>query len=165
MRKAIWWRWRYSRIGKPGKHDSVFGRNTHLIFFCSSKAVKVWAKGKVVEATKNTNLPEGKGRLMEKVTGLIFQISPDAILFEFPLEEAADHIQIGIVQPSRVRVGHRNIPAEVKTKVTLGRYIKVGDELECRVVKEEGTATVRVEEEDEKGAMVEVEIQPDWRAR
>ena len=47
----------------------------------------------------------------------------------------------------------------------MGRYIKVGDELACRVVKEEGTATVRVEEEDEKGAMVEVEIQPDWRAR
>ena len=59
-----------------------------------------------------------------------------------------------------------NIPADaVKTKEALGRYIEVGDELECEVVKEKGMAMVSVQEEDEEGAMVEVEIQPDWRAR
>ena len=134
-----------------------------FIFSCSSEAVKVQAEDKMVEATKNTSLPEGKGRVMEKVTGLIFQVSPEAILFEFTLKEEADQIQVGKVQPRKVRVGDENIPASANTKETLGRYIKVGDELECRVVKEERMATVSVQEENEEGHMVEVDIQPNWR--
>ena len=101
----------------------------------------------------------------EEVTGVIFQFSSEAILFEFSLDGQADQVQIGMVKPSGLRVGNRNIPASVKKQETLEKYIEVGDELECRVVKEEGMGMVSYQEEDESGAMVEVEIQPDWRAR
>ena len=102
----------------------------------------------------------------EEVRGVIFQFSPDAVLFEFSLHgQDADQVQIGMVKPSGLRVGNRNIPASVKKMETLEKYIEVGDELVCRVVKEEGIGMVTYQEEDEGGAMVEVEIQPDWRAR
>ena len=120
---------------------------------------------------KRRRKPEEKpskeySRVIKEVTGLIFQFSPEAILFEFTVEEDSDQFQVGMVEPSKVKVGDRNIPvAEVQTKEALGRYIEVGDELECEVVKEEGMAMVSVQEEDEEGAMVEVEVQPDWRAR
>ena len=81
------------------------------------------------------------------------------------LSNTSHQVQIGMVKPSGLRVGNRNIPASVKKQETLEKYIEVGDELECRVVKEEGLAMVSYQEEDEGGAMVEVEIQPDWRAR
>ena len=101
----------------------------------------------------------------EEVTGVIFQFTSEAILFEFSLEGQSDQVQIGMVKPSGLKVGNRNIPASVKKIETLEKYIEVGDELECRVVKEEGLQMVKYQEEDEGGAMVEVEIQPDWRAR
>ena len=101
----------------------------------------------------------------EEVTGVIFQFTSEAILFEFSLEGQSDQVQIGMVKPSGLKVGNRNIPASVKKIETLEKYIEVGDELECRVVKEEGLHLVKYQEEDEGGAMVEVEIQPDWRAR
>ena len=101
----------------------------------------------------------------EEVRGVIFQFSAEAVLFEFSLEGQADQVQIGMVKPSGLRVGNRNIPASVKKMETLEKYIEVGDELECRVVKEEGMGKVSYQEEDEGGSMVEVEIQPDWRAR
>ena len=101
----------------------------------------------------------------EEVTGVIFQFTSEAILFEFSLEGQSDQVQIGMVKPSGLKVGNRNIPASVKKIETLEKYIEVGDELECRVVKEEGLQLVKYQEEDEGGAMVEVEIQPDWRAR
>ena len=101
----------------------------------------------------------------EEVTGVIFQFTSEAILFEFSLEGQSDQVQIGMVKPSGLKVGNRNIPASVKKIETLEKYIEVGDELECRVVKEEGLQMVKYQEEDEAGAMVEVEIQPDWRAR
>ena len=116
-----------------------------------------------VDDTLSTGKSSPKENLMviKVVTGLIFQFSPEAILFEFTLEEGSDQFQVGMVKPINV-----NIPADaVKTKEALGRYIEVGDELECEVVKEKGMAMVSVQEEDEEGAMVEVEIQPDWRAR
>ena len=100
-----------------------------------------------------------------EVTGVIFQFSSEAVLFEFSLEGQTDQVQIGIVKPSCLKVGNRNIPASVKKMETLERYIEVGDELECRVVKEEGMAMVSYQEEDEGGDMVEVEVQPEWRAR
>ena len=114
----------------------------------------------------STNLLKENLRVIKEVTGLIFQFSPKAILFEFTFEEDSDQFQVGMVEPSKVRVGDGNIPADAfKTKEALDRYIEVGDELECEVVKEEGMEMVSVQEEDEEGAMVEVEIKPDWRAR
>ena len=101
----------------------------------------------------------------EEVTGVIFQFTSEAILFEFSLEGQCDQVQIGMVKPSGLKVGNRNIPASVKKIETLEKYIEVGDELECRVVKEEGLQMVKYQEEDEAGAMVEVEIKPEWRAR
>ena len=121
---------------------------------------------KVENNDESTNLPRETGRVLEKVTGLIFQVSPEAILFEFTLEEDTGQFQVGMVEPCKVWVGDRNIPAAaVKMKETLDRYVKVGDELECILVKEEGMAMVSVQEENEEGNMVEVEIQPDWKAR
>ena len=114
----------------------------------------------------STNLLKENLRVIKEVTGLIFQFSPKAILFEFTFEEDSDQFQVGMVEPSKVRVGDGNIPADAfKTMEALERYIEVGEELECEVVKEEGMAMVSVQEENEEGVMVEVEIQPDWRAR
>ena len=42
---------------------------------------------------------------------------------------------------------------------------KVGDEVRCVVERVEELEKLSYEEEDEEGAMVEVEIQPGWLAR
>ena len=123
-------------------------------------------RNNVAETISTSKIPPKENvTVIKEVTGLIFQFSPEAILFEFTLEEGSE-CGVGIVNPGNVRIGDGNIPpAALKTKEALGRYIEVGDELVCKVVKEEGMGMVSVQEEDEEGAMVEVEIQPDWRAR
>ena len=93
--------------------------------------------------------------------GVIFQFSPDAVVFEFTNNGEEE---IGMVKPSHLKVRGRVIPSSVKKIDTLSRYIEVGDEITCTVTKKDNIKKFKYAEEDDDGAATEVEIQPSWLA-
>ena len=42
-----------------------------------------------------------------EVTGVIFQYSPEAVLFEFSLAGSLEDVQIGMVRPSGLKVANK----------------------------------------------------------
>eukprot|EP00096_Caligus_rogercresseyi_P014926 TRINITY_DN7388_c0_g1_i1.p1 TRINITY_DN7388_c0_g1~~TRINITY_DN7388_c0_g1_i1.p1 ORF type:complete len:865 (-),score=210.99 TRINITY_DN7388_c0_g1_i1:100-2694(-) len=91
-----------------------------------------------------------------RVKGVIFHLDPESILFEFPL---GDEESIGLVSTCNVVLRHgERIPRVEKTS-SLGRYVEIGDEVECKVTPNspEFGKSVYVEEEESR-------IRPEWTA-
>eukprot|EP00092_Neocalanus_flemingeri_P017268 GFUD01018672.1.p1 GENE.GFUD01018672.1~~GFUD01018672.1.p1 ORF type:complete len:1604 (+),score=493.83 GFUD01018672.1:83-4894(+) len=99
------------------------------------------------------------------ISGVVLHFNSESVLFEFSLAESGDDVQIGVVKPSNIKVGTKFIPANVKKIETLSKYIEVGDELSCTVVRGDGLKKVTYQDEEEEGGkMTEVEVQPAWLA-
>ncbi len=105
------------------------------------------------------------------VRGVIFQISPESVIFEF----AEDTDLIGVVDPMRIVLGNDNghIPKEDAGNLdAISRYISIGDEIMCDVQEtanlKKFVYTEDEEEVTESGKVInssrEVSIQPGWWA-
>lgn len=103
--------------------------------------------------------PGGKDGL--ECRGVIFQFNSEAVLFEFTLDGQEE---VGMVKPNHLKVRGKPIPANVKKVETLSKYIEVGDEVTCHVVKKKDLKAFKYNEEDDDGEATEIEIQPNWVA-
>ena len=105
--------------------------------------------------------------------GVIFQFNSDGVLFEFSDRSADD--AIGFVNAADIKINeNETIPAaDADSTELLSKYIQVGDELRCTVVKDSNLPVYSYledeEEIDESGEIQttsrRVEINPDWIAR
>lgn len=95
------------------------------------------------------------------IRGVIFQFTPNAVLFEFQEGDEVDGI--GVIHPHKIIIGQgkskRNIPDTATRTEDIAKYIQVGDELDCSVEKKSGLEKVTFKEDEE-----DVEITPEFCA-
>ena len=116
-------------------------------------------------STVETGSSAGVGleETLVEVTGVVFQSTPEHVLFAFELDT---QVESGLAKPGEILIGGKHaIPASVQTQESLDRYVSFGCHLRCEVVREEGLPIFNYQTQNGEGDVTVELIQPGWRAR
>ena len=102
----------------------------------------------------------------DEASCVIVHFNAEWVIFAFSNDASGEEedAQMGIVKPSNVKVGTKCIPGNVKKIDTLSKYLEVGDELICTVVRKEGLKKLIYPKQGSDGKCVDEEIKPCWLA-